>query len=190
MTINIKASAARRSHNRAPNCAKLALQKTYMATIYRKTVKGQTEIETRLYRLVPRLRTALILVDGHRSDTELAKLIAGDAVATLQALLTDGFVEVASIVEQRAAPRPPARHEPHATPIHAQAFEQRQRDAVHTLTDLVGPMAEALAIRMEKCKDWEQLLPILQIAQQVVRNTRGAAAAADFASRFIDTPPS
>ena len=50
-------------------------------------------------------------------------------------------------------------------------------------------MAEALAIRMEKCQDWEQLLPVLQLAQQVVRNVRGTAAAVDYASRFIDTPP-
>ncbi len=165
-----------------------------MATIYRKTAKGQTEIETRLYRLAPRLRTALILVDGHRSDAELGKLISGDPVASLQALLADGFVEVAGIVEPRSAPRGPAP-QPHpeaagrAANARSPAFDERRRDAIHALTDLVGPMADAVAIRMEKCHDWNELLPILQLAQQVLRNTRGAATAADYGSRFIDTPP-
>lgn len=164
-----------------------------MATIYRKTDKGQTEIETRLYRLPPRLRTALILVDGHRSDAELGKLIPGDPVASLQTLLADGFVEVAGIVEQRSIPRGPAP-QPHleaagrASAARSLAFDERRRDAIHALTDLVGPMADAVAIRMEKCHDWNELLPILQLAQQVLRNTRGAAAAADYGSRFIDTP--
>ncbi len=46
-----------------------------MATIYRKTAKGHSEIETRAHRLAPRLRSALIMVDGRRSDDEVRKLI-------------------------------------------------------------------------------------------------------------------
>ncbi len=173
-----------------------------MATIYHKTTKGQIEIESRRYRLLPRLRTALILVDGRRSDDELAKLIPGESVAALKALLDDGFIEVSALVEQRIAPRPaapapapapaPVAPKPEAAvtsrPARSPEFEQRKRDAVHSLTDQVGPMAEALAIRIEKCADWNQLLAALQVAQQVVRNTRGAAAAATFGARFIDTP--
>ena len=160
-----------------------------MATIYRKTEKGQTEIETRLFRLLPRLRTALILVDGHRNDSELAKLIPGDPVASLQTLLTDGFIEVVAIVEQRAVPRaqePADRPSVAATP--AQPFEQRRREAIRVLNDQLGPGAEVLAIRLEKCQDWSHMVPILQAAQQVLRTARGAAVAADFGNRFIDTP--
>jgi hypothetical protein len=160
-----------------------------MATIYRKTEKGQTEIETRLFRLLPRLRTALILVDGHRNDNELAKLIPGDPVASLQTLLTDGFIEVVAIVEQRAVPRPP---EPAAraaaAPAPMPAFDQRRRDAIRALNDQLGPGAEVLAIRLEKCPDWNHMLPILQAAQQVLRTARGTSVAADFGSRFIDMP--
>jgi hypothetical protein len=161
-----------------------------MATIYRKTDKGQTEIETRMYRLLPRMRTALILVDGHRNDAELAKLIPGDPVSTLQSLLADGFIEVLAIVEQRSSARAPASLEPHgrAPGGHSPAFERRRRDAIRALNDLLGPEGEALAIRMEKCHDWNHLLPVLQTAQQVLRSARGAAAAADFGARFVDTP--
>lgn len=159
-----------------------------MATIYRKTEKGQTEIETRLFRLLPRLRTALILVDGHRHDGELAKLIPGDPVASLQTLLTEGFIEVVAVVEQRAAPRSPEPAAPRATGAPPPAFEQRRREALRALNDQLGPAAETLAIRIEKCPDWTHLVPILQTAQQLLLTARGAAVATDFGNRFIDTP--
>ena len=37
-----------------------------MSTIFRKTAKGTSEVETRANRLPPRLRAALILVDGRQ----------------------------------------------------------------------------------------------------------------------------
>ena len=158
-----------------------------MATIYRKTEKGQTEIETRLFRLLPRLRTALILVDGHRNDGELAKLLPGDPVATLQSLLADGFIEVLTIVEQRAVPRTADAAGRTGSPL-ASGFEQRRREALRVLNDQLGPAAESLAIRMEKCQDWSHMLPVLQMAQQVLLTARGATVATDFGKRFIDTP--
>ena len=47
-------------------------------TVYRKTAKGMAEIETRVHRLAPRLRGALILVDGRKTDDELATLILAE----------------------------------------------------------------------------------------------------------------
>ncbi len=41
-----------------------------MAIVYRMTAKGVAEIETQAHRLLPRLRSALILVDGKKSDGE------------------------------------------------------------------------------------------------------------------------
>ena len=63
-----------------------------MATIYRKTEKGRLEIDTRAHRLTPRLRAALILVDGQRSQAELAKLVPPNA-ALFDTLVADGFIE-------------------------------------------------------------------------------------------------
>jgi hypothetical protein len=74
-----------------------------MATIYRKAAKGQAEIDTRAHRLIPRLRTALILVDGKRTDDELRLMIAQQPEETLAALLEQGFIEV---VAELAAGRP------------------------------------------------------------------------------------
>ncbi|MDP3085766.1 MAG: hypothetical protein Q8N44_19040, partial [Rubrivivax sp.] len=64
-----------------------------MATIYRKTAKGLTEIATREHRLTPRLRSALIVTDGKRNDAELRALISQQADETLASLLEQGFIE-------------------------------------------------------------------------------------------------
>lgn len=66
-----------------------------MSNVYRKTERGQTEIATRQYKLAPRLRSALVVVDGKRSQFELASMIAGEPQETLQALLEAGFIELA-----------------------------------------------------------------------------------------------
>src|SRR5438093_2367746 len=78
-----------------------------MASVYRKTEKGLAEIETRAHRLAPRLRSALIMVDGKRNDDELRKLILNDPDGALKSLLDEGYVEVISITPQRPAPPPP-----------------------------------------------------------------------------------
>lgn len=163
-----------------------------MSTVYRKTEKGQHEIDTRELRIPPRLRTALILVDGKRDDTQLAGLIPGDAPQTLQALAEMGLIEVIAVTAARSARvavTEGPESEPPAAPRDRRAFEQRRRDAVRHLSDQVGPVAEAVAMKMEKAQDWEHLLPALQLAQQILGNTRGAAVAAEFGRVFIDVPP-
>lgn len=166
-----------------------------MAIVYRKTAKGLNEIETRAHRLVPRLRSALIVVDGRRSDEELAKLVLQDPAGTLQALLEGGFIEAIGSVttpSERAAAATAAANAAAAAapqpapapPRPAPSFEQTRRDAVRQLTDLVGPVAEALAIRIEKARNPEELRPLLVVAMQVIANTRGRQAAADYGKRF------
>jgi hypothetical protein len=172
-----------------------------MATLYRKTAKGQTEIETRAHRLLPRLRTALILVDGKRNEAELRKLVPGDADEAFRALLADGFIEAFETAPEKPAVRPGAS--PAATPsgdaardgepsrpgIDPKAFEQHRRSAVRAINDALGPVGEVVAIKLEKCRTWSELAPALQVAQRSVANMKGEAAAAEFARRWIDTLP-
>jgi hypothetical protein len=168
-----------------------------MTTVYRKSAKGQQEIETRANRLGPRLRTALILVDGRRSDAELRALIQLEADATLIGLLEGGYIEVVS--SQPAAPVPAA-----AAPVAAPAapatssapagnspaaLADRRRLAVRFLTDSLGPVAEELALRIEKTRTWDELRPVLALGRDVLQTARGAAVAARFSAQFIDAPP-
>lgn len=178
-----------------------------MATIYRKTAKGQTEIETRALRLPPRLRSALILIDGRRSDDDMRPLILQQPEETLRTLSEQGFIEIIGITQAPPAARVQAGVMPQpasrplaatsAAPVAAAAaatstvapttpsrsFEATRADAVRAFTDLVGPMADALAIKMERTRSLDELRPLVQTAQTVIANSRGGQAAAGYVSR-------
>ncbi|MBN8493670.1 MAG: hypothetical protein J0M00_19865 [Burkholderiales bacterium] len=169
-----------------------------MATIYRKTAKGHSEIETRSHRLSPRLRSALILVDGRRSDDELRKLIPQQSDDSLQFLNEQGFIEIIGITQSAVpAARPvPAAAAPSAPPasrpqpleqpsIPPSDFAATRALAVRLFTDMVGPMAEALALKMERTRSPDELRPLVQTAQRIIGNTRGGQAAADYGTRLL-----
>lgn len=65
------------------------------SAIYSKTHKGVEEISHRTHRLASRLRSALIVIDGHTPWDELQKrLMIGDAAdETLRTLLAEGYIE-------------------------------------------------------------------------------------------------
>jgi hypothetical protein len=167
-----------------------------MTTVYRKSPKGQQEVETRANRLGPRLRTALILVDGRRSDADLRALIQIDADATLQTLLEGGYIEVvasaaapatepAPASAPRAVPAPAVAAPPAAS---AAALTERRRQAVRFLTDNLGPMAEEIALRIEKARNLAELRAELELGRTVLQRARGGAMAGRFAAQFIDAP--
>ncbi len=167
-----------------------------MATIYRKTAKGHSEIETRAHRLSPRLRSALILIDGRRSDDEVRKLIPQQAEETLQLLVEQGFIEIIGITQDaprapQAAARPaeaapPAAAAPSAPAAPPRDFATTRTQAVRLFTDMVGPMAEALALKMERARSPDELRPLVQTAQRIIGNARGGQAAADYGTRFLN----
>jgi hypothetical protein len=163
-----------------------------MSTIYRKTAKGQAEIETRAHRLPPRLRGALIMVDGQRSEAELAKLIPMDPEKTLATLLADGFIDVFAILADRAQivsvdvplPGPDSVPAP-LSPAAAPSIEAIKRDTVRFLNDKLGPPAQSLAMRIEGTKTMTELLPLLAQATQTLRSFGGAAVSEEFITRFM-----
>ena len=205
-----------------------------MAIIFRKTAKGMAEIETRAHRLVPRMRSALILVDGKRSDAEIGGMILQQVTETLHALAGQGFIEVLAVngsgsgdaggggggggavasaplppsatatswaasVPRPAAvavatpfkPSPSPSPSPSPTPMPTPApagpdFQIRRRAAVRAVTDLLGPAAESVAMRIERARNPDELRAALTAAVQTVGNTRGRQAAETFAARFAD----
>lgn len=155
-----------------------------MATIFRKTAKGVDEIATRANRLVPRLRTALILVDGTRSEAELGKLIAQNADETLRELIRQGYIEPTAVVEEKPATVKAAAPTTGHGELAGSSFVKFRADAVRAFNDLTGPTGETLAIKMEKTSSREQLGPLLQVAYEIVANARGSQAANAFKARF------
>jgi hypothetical protein len=160
-----------------------------MSTIYRKTAKGQAEIETRAHRLPPRLRGALILVDGQRTEDELAKLIPLQPTTTLSTLLAEGFIDVFAILADRPAlatvdvPLPGPDSGP--MPLSPPPIESIKRDTVRFLNDKLGPTAESLAIRIERSTTMTELMPLLAQATQTLRSFGGAAVSEEFVARFM-----
>lgn len=149
-----------------------------MALIYGKTAKGLAEIETRAHRLTPRMRSALIMADGKRDIDTLRALVGQQAEDNLRELADQGFIAPVGEVAPPAAPA--------ATPGPAVGadFEGNRRAAVRALTDLIGPAAEMMSIKMEKAKGPAELTPLLLQATQVISAMRGRAAAAAYAQRF------
>jgi DNA-binding transcriptional MocR family regulator len=164
-----------------------------MSIVYRKTAKGQSEIATRVHRLTPRLRGALILVDGQRSDADLLQLIPNEGHATLDHLVAEGFIEAAVTLsdgapaagsgEPAGASQRPAdaagagRKEP--------SVETLRREAVRMLNEHLGPAAESLAMKIERSKTMPELRPLLVLATQTLRGFRGSAVADAFSARFL-----
>ena len=175
-----------------------------MATIYRKTAKGHSEIETRSHRLSPRLRSVLIMIDGRRSDDDVRKLIPQQADETLRLLDEQGFIELIGITQdappQRtaspavaprqatAAAAPSVATRPAALSVPPRDFAATRTQAVRLFTDLVGPMSESLAIKMERARSPDELRSLVQTAQRIIGNARGGQAAADYGTRFLDLP--
>ncbi|WP_157451332.1 hypothetical protein [Caldimonas taiwanensis] len=165
-----------------------------MATVYRKTEKGQAEIATRQHHLSMKLRSALIMVDGKRTDEELLRMIPGDGQELLQQLRDQGFIEVIAVTAQRSASNgakpadsvpPPTESSFGQGPTGADFIALRQQ-AARFISEQLGPMGDDLAVRLEKAKAWADMKPVLTMAQRVLQDNRGPTTAEAFRIRFID----
>ena len=166
-----------------------------MPIIFRKTAKGLAEIETRANRLVPRMRSSLILVDGKRDVADLKLLLTPHTDATLQALAEQGFIEAvgetvgvaapAASYEVRPAPAPAsAPPAPPAASRPAIDLADLRRQVVRALHEQLGPSAASLATRIEKSRSAEDLKPLVSQAVHLVAAARGRTAADVFATRM------
>jgi hypothetical protein len=157
---------------------------TRMPTIFRKTAKGTAEIETRAHRLTPRMRSLLILVDGKRDADDLRQLITVQADETLKALSEQGFIEAVGET-MRAAPAAEAAAAAPAPPAApAQDVNVVRKAAIRMLTEILGPTADTLAVRMEKARSMEELKPLLGQAAKLILAARGRSPAEAYAAMF------
>ncbi|MDO9091505.1 MAG: hypothetical protein Q8R98_22015 [Rubrivivax sp.] len=161
-----------------------------MPIIFRKTAKGVAEIETRAHRLTPRMRSALILVDGKRDAEDMKLLITQQAEETLQTLAEQGFIEaVGETVRSQTSSAPaaaPAAEARAAAPTTKPGpdFDNLRRSSVRALNEALGPSAESLAIRIERARNLQELQPLLSQAAKLIGAVRGTAAAEAYAARF------
>ncbi|NPC56611.1 hypothetical protein [Caenimonas soli] len=149
--------------------------------VYHKSAKGTEAISTRQHGLTPKLRSMLILVDGKRSLEDLAKLSQlNDTEQLLGHLLDQGFIEPGAaavpIAPVSSAPAPLAA----ATGQRATSLTEAQRFAVRRLTDVMGPNAEELCLRIEAARNVHDLQVAVARAEGTLRQFVNSHTAAQF----------
>jgi hypothetical protein len=170
-----------------------------VSTIYTKSPAGQREITSRSNVVSPRARMLLILVDGKRTDTELAALVP-DFAAGADALLKAGLIVATDSIpppstRPAGAAAPPGRAAPPAaaaaptarspSPAAPKDFATLRRDAARAVNDLLGPEGDAFAMRVERAAEMEVLQVALERCVAYIATTRGKRVAEDFAQRYL-----
>jgi hypothetical protein len=153
-----------------------------MSSLFRKTVAGQAEVGSKAHLLPPRARSLLIMVDGKRTQDELRAMLGPAVDDGLSLLIREGLIE---LVPEALVSRPAAL-EP-APPVAAPAvnLDALRREGARALTDALGPMADALALRIETAKDAEQLRKALTMGAEAIENSGKRAFAEAFRGRFL-----
>ena len=170
---------------------------------FKKTEKGQAEIESAARQLPQRLRMVLVLVDGKRSAADLQQLLAAATPEALRSLLDEGYIA--------ATPAPPRRSSSPATPstpstqapqsvfrasVMPSRFDVASRPGTEAATDeqraqierslrrALGPTADSLIETVRKARTVGDLIEVLKTAQRAISNARGKDIAEEFASRY------
>lgn len=141
------------------------------STIFDKTDKGREEIATRKYRLSPRLRPLLVIIDGKQSADELLRKVGGLGLNedSLTELLNHGFIQVVAVEPPAAAVQPPAPEPEAALPTSTAEgvlpegetqFEAIYHFYTKTIKSTIGLRGYALQLKVEKAAsidDFRQL---------------------------------
>ncbi|MGH6609862.1 MAG: hypothetical protein ACRECQ_06380 [Burkholderiaceae bacterium] len=166
--------------------------------VYSKTPIGIAEISLRSAQLSMTTRRVLIMIDGKRTVDDLSILVKpGEIEGVIESLESGGLIQRVSPHQgpldvptlngrEAEAALPPTISGPttggkpeerDASPI---TLEEVKRRAVRGLNDRLGPEAEALAIRLEKCRTVEDFRNHVREAERFISMVLGPAAAQDY----------
>ena len=177
--------------------------------VFRKSAKGQEAFASRHSGLAPRLRSLLILVDGKRPVTELARMAGalGDFEQLLAQLATEGLIEPASGARPVAASaHSPVVHQDFAATVRADVatatdvvtqpphpqttLPQAKQLAARRVTAILGPMGEDICLRIEAAHSLTEYVAAVKRAYAAIRDLRGSTAAAQFGDEIeANLPP-
>lgn len=144
-------------------------------SFFTKTRKGLDEIETRSGGLHPRVRRLLILIDGRRSNDELATLLNDARFDESLAALQEG-----GYIEREAPPEPPPTvvlappaDVAVATADSAAQLELARNFMMNTLKTFNGPYSKlSLMQRIHACTSREELHALFGDWLDSIRETR------------------
>ena len=172
--------------------------------IFRKTEAGVAEVGARALGLRAELRRLLILIDGTATLTRLASFVRGSEINFLiaeleiQGLITSATIGQATAITPTAATtRPAAAQTATGAPVAIAAAHSDtdgvleptaaqvlavRRAAVRTLHDILGPEADALALKIDQCKSAQELRVTVTEVRQTLDRQMGVAVG----QRFLD----
>ena len=151
--------------------------------VFQKTEAGAAEMATPALGLPPKLRRALIVVDGMRSVSDLAPMFRpGEVEPILMDLQARGLVTLTGGVVAVAADRAGAGEAPGA--ITADVFEEVRRQAMREVSHRLGPNGDTLALKIERCRTPEELRVALREAEKILASFLGAEYGRTFAQKI------
>jgi hypothetical protein len=160
--------------------------------IYTKTASGLDELKSRERRLLPRLRTMLIMVDGKRTVAELkaAAAVLSAPEDFLEILLQGGWVAaqrsaaVPPVEETASAPpaQPVRETRPAPTTTELERFTLARKLMNDSAVDALGFRAFLFTLKLERCFNLQDLRALLPEFRQGLAKTRGDS----FADRTTD----
>ncbi len=152
--------------------------------VYRKSTRGSNALATRDPALSMRLRSLLILVDGKRSADELARFSASheEVQQLFSQLLELGMIEPLQPLPASGPGDAAGGQSPRsaAAPARIVTLQEARRAAVRGLTNLLGPTADDLCMRIEGARTAQDLQVVIKRAELAIRTARGTQAAAAF----------
>jgi hypothetical protein len=142
--------------------------------VYRKTAKGSEEIQRRTYRVAPRLRQVLIMVNGEKSAGELARELAalGDIERYLAELEESGFI--AHDLEDVLIP---PHIDPGTTPRATSTdydFDKLRSYLARGVLDALGPFSGGLLEQIGRVKTLDDLKVLIPECVRAIENSGGA----------------
>ncbi len=161
-------------------------------TVYFKTEAGMAEVGARALGLRAELRRLLILVDGSATLARLAVFVRGSEIDALiaeletQGLVTRGNAPVGTV--STSVPPAPTSNATRAAPADgnleptAAQMQAVRQMAISTLHNLLGPGAFPLAVKIEQCRDAQELRVAITEIRQTLDRQLGIATG----QRFLD----
>lgn len=151
--------------------------------VYDKTAKGREEIATRIYRLAPRLRTLLVMVDGKHAIGDLLSNVAGLGLneTSVTDLLEEGFIAPASVAAPAAPVAPEAAPPVQEAAVAAPAGAADQFQALYifynqTIKTTLGLRGFPLQLKVEKAGNVDEMRALRLSFLEAALKARGSAA--------------
>jgi len=164
--------------------------------VYAKTAKGSEEIQSRSFKLPPRTRMLLIMVDGRSTAGELIEKgkAGGNSTAfeTLAQLESGGFIAPAGKAGP-AGPRPaqPAPAQGASTPdmTRERSLPSVRRFAIEQMITLLGPNGDEFTARIESAADRTTLFAELERCRNALRAIAGSQKSDRFWAGVLERLP-